>query len=172
MGQQITAASEGSTQERLEFEDFITGTSDRLFRALFLITGSRYEAEEVMQDAFLALWERWDRLSGLDDPTGYLYRTAMNTWRKRLRRASLAVRRTIGVTPSDDPFAAIEDRDIVFRALKDLHPNQRAALVVTALLGYPSEEAGTILHMSAATVRMHASRGRAAMQGSIGDTRG
>jgi DNA-directed RNA polymerase specialized sigma24 family protein len=41
--------------------------------------------------------------------------------------------------------------------------------VVTALLGYPSDEAASILHMSAATVRMHASRGRAAMQGLIGE---
>jgi DNA-directed RNA polymerase specialized sigma24 family protein len=28
------------------------------------------EAEEIMQDAFLALWERWERVSAIDDPTG------------------------------------------------------------------------------------------------------
>lgn len=64
----------------------------RLFQALYLMTGSRHEAEEVMQDAFLALWERWERVAGFDDPTVYLFRTAMNLWRKRIRRAALALR--------------------------------------------------------------------------------
>ena len=56
------------------------------------MTGNRAEAEELMQDAFLSVWERWDRVSGMDDPIGYLYRTAMNLFRKRYRRAMLAVR--------------------------------------------------------------------------------
>jgi RNA polymerase sigma factor (sigma-70 family) len=163
------AASEGSASSSPPFETFVAASSDRLFRALYLITGNRQEAEDVMQDAFLAVWERWDRVGGLDDPTAYLFRTAMNHWRKRVRRGKVVLKRAISFVPPQDPFADVDDRDIVFRALKDLHPNQRAALVVTALLGYPSEEAGSILHMSAATVRMHASRGRAAMQGLIGD---
>jgi hypothetical protein len=37
-----------------------------LFGRLCAITGSAAEAEEVMQDAFLALWERWDRVGTLD----------------------------------------------------------------------------------------------------------
>ena len=50
-----------------------------------------------MQDAFLTVWERWDRVGGMDDPVGYLYRTAMNLFRKRYRRAMLSVRRTVGL---------------------------------------------------------------------------
>ena len=41
-----------------------------------------------MQDAFLSVWERWDRVGEMDDPLGYLYRTAMNLFRKRYRRTS------------------------------------------------------------------------------------
>jgi RNA polymerase sigma-70 factor (ECF subfamily) len=163
------ATSEGAVSATQEFEDFVADSCDRLFRALYLITGSRQEAEDVMQDAFLAVWERWERVGRLEDPTGYLFRTAMNLWRKRLRRGAVMLRRAIPFSPEPDPFDGVEDRDLVFRTLKDLHPNQRAALVVTALLGYPSDEAASILHMSAATVRMHASRGRAAMQGLIGE---
>ena len=54
------------------FEDLVRAESARLFRALYLITGNRHESEEIMQDAFLALWERWDRVGSMDDPTGYL----------------------------------------------------------------------------------------------------
>ena len=44
------------------FEDLFLDLHDRLYRALYFITGSRGDAEELMQDAFLKLWERWDRI--------------------------------------------------------------------------------------------------------------
>jgi RNA polymerase sigma factor (sigma-70 family) len=87
------------TAETLSFEEFFEEHHRRLFSALCAATANRQEAEEVMQEAFLKLWERWDRwdrVSGLEDPVGYLYRTAMNVFRKRLRRAKLAVRKTVG----------------------------------------------------------------------------
>ena len=157
-------ASEEAGSLARSFEAFVEAENVRLFRALYLVTGSRFEAEEIMQDAFLAVWERWERVGTMDDPTGYLFRTAMNLFRKRLRRAAGAVRRRVAPAPHEDPFEAIEDRDAVFRALRKLRPNERAAIVATALLGYSSEEAGRMLGMSAGTVRMHASRARAAMK--------
>ena len=43
-----------------------------LFRAPCLVTGNSHEAEELMQDAFLNLWERWDMLGQIADPVAYL----------------------------------------------------------------------------------------------------
>src|SRR3972149_7492906 len=74
------------------FEEFFELQHARLFGALSVMTGDRFEAEEVMQDAFLKLWERWDRVSAMDQPVGFLYRTAMNRFRSRLRRAARAAR--------------------------------------------------------------------------------
>jgi RNA polymerase sigma-70 factor (ECF subfamily) len=151
------------------FETFVGDESARLFRALFLITGSRQESEETMQDAFLAIWERWDRVSGMDDPTGYLFRTAMNLSRKRRRRAALAIRHAFATSPSEDPFVVVEDREVVFRALRGLDRRERAAIVLTSLLDYSSEEAGRILGTSAGSVRMMASRARAHLRETVGD---
>ena len=64
------------------FEGFFEAEKLRLYRALCLITRNRFEAEEITQDAFVRLLERWDRVSAMEDPTGYLYVTAMNTFRK------------------------------------------------------------------------------------------
>ena len=75
------------------FESFYEVERDGLFGAMVLITGNRHEAEEVAQDAFLAVWERWDRVRSMESPAGYLYRTGMNEYRKRRRKAALAVRR-------------------------------------------------------------------------------
>ena len=59
--------------EAISFEEFFEEHHRRLFSALCAATANRQEAEEVMQEAFLKLWERWDRVSGLEDPVGYLY---------------------------------------------------------------------------------------------------
>ena len=67
-----------------------------------------------MQDAFLALWERWDRVGAMEDPTGYLYRTSMNVFRKRGRRAALVARRHFARAPDPVPFADIDaQQDVV-----------------------------------------------------------
>jgi RNA polymerase sigma factor (sigma-70 family) len=150
--------------EPQSFEDFFEIESPVLFRRLCLITGNRHEAEELMQDAFLSLFERWDRVRAMEDPTGYLYRTAFNAFRKRLRRAALAIRRTIPPGPEVDEFEAADDRQVVSRALARLSRRQRTALVLTELIGYGSEDAGRLMGVRAVTVRALASQGRAAMR--------
>jgi len=88
-----------------------------LFGALYLITRNRHEAEEIMQDAFLKVLERWERVGSLEDPVGYLYRTAMNLFRKRWKRASVMLRRTVGLSPRDDEISVLETQVDVARAL-------------------------------------------------------
>lgn len=52
------------------FEEFYEATFRRLFTMLCLVTGSRHEAEEIAQEAFVRVFERWDRVGVLEDPTG------------------------------------------------------------------------------------------------------
>ena len=134
------------------FEAFFHDEARTLFRRLCTVTGNSSEAEEIMQDAFLALWERWDRIAGMDDPTGYLYRT-VNVFRKRTRRAALAIRRTFASAPDPTPFSEIDAQQDLLTALAELSPRQRAALVLTDVLDYSSEEAGRLLGVTAGTVR-------------------
>ena len=70
------------------FEDFFEAESRTLYRRLCLVTGNRHEAEEVMQEAFISVLERWDRVGAMENPTGYLYRTAFHEVHKRSRRAA------------------------------------------------------------------------------------
>jgi RNA polymerase sigma factor (sigma-70 family) len=160
--------AEGSTASA-RFEAFFADHHDRLFRALWLLTRNRHEAEEVMQDAFLALWRRWEHVATGPDAVGYLYTTAMNAWRSRLRRASVAVRRTVHQIPPDDEMASVEQRDAVVRALGPLPPRQRAAIVLMDVLDLSSERAGEILRIRPATVRVLAARGRATLAKEMSD---
>lgn len=150
--------------EAASFEDFFRGQTQDLYAHLCLITGNRAEAEEIAQDAFLKVWERWDRVADMEAPVGYLYVTAMNLFRMRYRRATLMLRKTISEELRKDEFATVDDRSIVACALVELAPRQRAALVLTELVGFSSEEAGHMLGVRAGTVRTLASQGRAAMK--------
>jgi RNA polymerase sigma-70 factor (ECF subfamily) len=153
------------------FESFVEQNHARLFGALCLLTEDRHEAEEIAQEAFVRILERWDRVRLVEDPTGYLFRTAMNVFRKRYRRALLALRRAVQLAPKDDAFERIEARDMVVRAVATLPTDQRAALIVTSLLGYSSDEAGRILGIRSSTVRARATRARAALRLAIGEER-
>jgi RNA polymerase sigma-70 factor, ECF subfamily len=159
-GHEVAETQEG-------FETFFEETHQRLFGGLCLVTGNRQEAEEVMQDAYLKLWERWTRVSLMRDPTGFLFRTAMNLARSRYRRTMLALRRTVSLAPSVDDLAAVEDRDEVVRVLRPLSPAERSSIVLTTMFGFSSEEAARILGVKSSTVRAHASRARAGARASM-----
>lgn len=149
----VSGAGFNELEASSTFEAFYQAEARTLFRRLWLVTGNRAEAEEVMQDAFLNVWERWDRVGEMDDPVGYLYRTAMNLFRKRYRRTMLAVRRTVGLAPPNDDFSDADDRQVVRHVLATLPPRQRAALVLTEMLGFTSKEAGDALGVTDATIR-------------------
>lgn len=164
-------AEEADVGERApSFEDFYEATYRRLFTALCLLTGNRHEAEEVVQDAFLRVFERWDRVGALEDPTGYLFRVSMNVFRNRYRRASVGLRRALFLAPpADDDLAAVETHDEVVRLLLGLDPRQRAAVLLTAILDYSAEEAGRMLGLRASSVRSLTTRARARMKREVVD---
>ena len=149
------------------FETFFEDEKERLLRALYLITGSAGEAEDLAQEAFTRLYERWDAVSVMDDPVGYLHRTAMNVFRNQARRAKVALRRAVGLGPEHDVFERVDDRDLAARALASLTPRQRAALVLTEGLGYSGEEAGRLLGIKASTVWALTHQARTSLRGTV-----
>ena len=155
-----TTVTDGVAQEPTAFEGFFAAERVRLQRALYLLTGSREEAEEVLQESFIAIWERWDRVGLMDDPTGYLYRTALNRYRSKLRRAGRAARKAVGQTRGVDGFAEADDRLEIGRALTQLSRRRREAIVLTALLGYTSADAARLMGVADSTVRRFASDAR------------
>src|SRR5262245_39460991 len=103
------------------FEAFVEDHQARLFGALCLVTGDRFEAEEIAQEAFLRVFERWERVSGMDEPAGYLFRVAMNVFRTRRRRTALALRRATKLAPPHvDEFSAVEARETVLHGLAEV----------------------------------------------------
>ena len=147
-----------------DFTAFFAEEHRALFKALYFVTGNRADAQELMQEAFLKLWERWDTIDRIDDPTGYLFRVALNGSRMRARAARRAARRLAVVDPSYDPFDEVDLREEVRHMLRSLAPRQRAALVLLDLYGYASEDAAAIMRIRPSTVRALAVQGQAALR--------
>ena len=139
--------------EPVSFEDLFHAERDRLFRVLCVVTGSRQEAEDISQDAFARVWERWPTVSAMENPAGYLHRTAMNVFRSRYRRTLLAARRTISARTEEDAYEAVDDRQVALQVLRSMAPRQRAAIILTEVLGYSAEEAASMLGVRPTTVR-------------------
>jgi RNA polymerase sigma factor (sigma-70 family) len=153
----------GVEDQTASFELFYRSERDGLFASLCLITRDPYEAEELMHDAFLKVWERWSRVRDMDRPAGYLYRTAINVFRTRYRR-TMITKRVLGWTSERDSLEDVEGRDRVDRALAALTVRQRSAVILTELLDYTSEEAGRLLGVRPGTVRGLAHHGRVALR--------
>lgn len=164
------AAAADPVSDPHAFEAFFEAERRRLLRALYLLTGNAEEADEVLQDAFVAVWERWERVGAMDDPTGYLYRTALNRHRSGLRRAARAARRAVGQAHGGDLFAATDERVALAQALARLTPRRREAIVLTELLGYGSAEAGRLMGIADGTVRRLAQDARAELRTTLEET--
>ncbi|SRR5712691_4810584 len=167
LGRTWNTAAEAMDPEPRTFEELFEVERVRLFKLLFVMTGSRQEAEDVVQEAFLRVWQRWEIVGALEDPTRYLHRTAVNLFRDRYRRALVAVRRAIKITPQPDAFESADDRNLAAQILGGLSPRQRAALVLTEALGYSSDEAGRLLGIKGSTVRALNFQARSALKGTV-----
>ncbi|HYJ61199.1 MAG TPA: sigma-70 family RNA polymerase sigma factor [Actinomycetota bacterium] len=151
-----------------DFRTFFEDEHRRLFKTLYFVTGDRAEAADLMQEAFLKVWERWDRIDTIDDPQAYLFRVALNGWRMRVRTARRAATRTIPLGVVRDAYDDVDLREDVRRMLQAVTPRQRLALVLLDLYGYGSEDAARIMGIRPSTVRALATQGRAVLRATGG----
>jgi len=158
------ATRSGPIADAGSFEAFFRRERPHVFGALVLITRDRQEAEDLTQDAFCKVWERWDRVAEMERPDGYLFAVALNLHRSRVRRSLTALRKALVTSEPSDELERVLARDEVLRALVMLPARQRAAIVVTRLLGFDSQEAATILNVTPGTVRALTSQGTAALR--------
>ncbi len=148
-----------------EFRKFFEAEHDRLGRALYLLIGNASEAEDLAQEAMVRVCERWDRVGRMDSPVGYLYRTAFNLNRKRVRRLGVQARRLFGLRPpSDHALSSVEDRDEIDRLLASIPEGQRQALILIDWLGLTDQEAGAVLGIEPVSVRVRVSRAHATLR--------
>ncbi len=143
-----------------------------LVRLATLLVDEQGEAEEVVQDAFVAT-SRAHRSGAVRDPaatSAYLRSAVANGARSRLRKRRVRRRHLRSVSPpptsppADVGVLAAEATDEVLAALRTLPDRQRAVLVLRYYGDLSEAEIAETLGISAGTVKTHAHRGLAALE--------
>ena len=148
---------------------------DRLYRAAWALTGSREDAEDLVQDTFAKILTRPRFLRGEDD-LWYLMRTLKNVFlsqRRTLAAKSTSVALDEEVDPVEAPAAlrpdqAAEARE-VYAAIAALPDGLREALVAIDVAGLSYEEAAKALRVRQGTITSRLFRARARVAQALGE---
>jgi len=144
----------------LDFTEFFRTEYPGLVRALYLLTGSMGEAEELAQEAMARTYEQWERVMVMASPGAYVYRAAVNLNRKRLRHLAMRARRLLTLPRPRPSFSGAEERTELSEALAALSRQLRETFMLVEWLGLSAEEAGTTLGIKASSVRSRIHRAR------------
>ncbi len=149
----------------------------RLVRLSVLLVRDVGTAEEVVQDAFIAVHRRWDRIHDPDKALAYLRRAVVNQSRSALRHR-MVVQRHVERGPdpaaevAEEPAEGLARRAAVLEAMRALPQRQREELALRYYLDLSEAEIADTLKISRGAVKSHASRGAAALRGLLkGDER-
>lgn len=130
-----------------------------------MLTGDLAEAQDAVQEAFIRAWQRWETVSGYDDPEAWLRvvasRIAVSRWRSLRSRARAYLRHGAQESipePSTDTVAVVA-------ALRRLSEEQRTAVALYYLCGMPVAEVAQATSAPVGTVKARLSRARAALAG-------
>ncbi|MFF5177086.1 RNA polymerase sigma factor SigM [Micromonospora sp. NPDC000316] len=169
--------------DRDAFAELFHRHRDRLWAVALRTLGDREEAADALQDALLSAHRAAGRFRGDSAVTTWLHRIVVNACLDRVRRRQAhptvplpdGNRSTDGSgTGGIEPAAPAHDHDtalVVRAALAELPIEQRAALVLVDLQGYPVAEVARILGVAEGTVKSRCARGRARLAVLLGHLR-
>ncbi|WP_189046640.1 RNA polymerase sigma factor SigM [Micromonospora sonchi] len=168
--------------DRDAFAELFRRHRDRLWAVALRTLADREEAADALQDALLSAHRAAGRFRGDAAVTTWLHRIVVNACLDRIRRrqAHPTVPLPDGVRDGDDgtggvePAAPVRDHDtamVVRDALAALPVEQRAALVLVDVQGYPVAEVARILGVPEGTVKSRCARGRARLAVMLGHLR-
>lgn len=146
-----------------DFDAFYTSCAHRLAGQLYLLTGSRPEAEDCVQEAFERAWLRWGQVSKADSPEAWVRtvarRLAVSRWR-RTRNAMTAWNRRAVPDEVDGHDQSSSDRLALVEALQQLPPAQRTAIVLHHLCDLDVVAVSRETGQTPSAVKSQLSRGR------------
>ena len=145
----------------ISFDDVYRRESVALVRLALLLVGSREQAEEIVQDAFAQLFERWD---GIQRPGAYLRTCVVNGCRRDHRRQSQD-RRAAADTPVD--LHTMLGADDLADALAALPARRRAAIVLRYYEDLSEADIAEALGVRPGTVKSLLHRGLAQLRQAV-----
>lgn len=167
-------ATRGEGDGVAEFGELFELHHRRLFKLAMLLTaGERELAEDAVANAFLATFPHWSE-GGVLDPGPYLQRSVVNQVAGRFRRRALERRHASERPPPETTVAGFEtivdDRQVLWDALRALPPRQRATVVLRYYGDLSEADIAETLGISTGTVKSQSARALAKLRRALGGT--
>jgi RNA polymerase sigma-70 factor (sigma-E family) len=171
----IQQSSEGvrsvDEQGREAFRTYVAARSPALLRMAYLLTGSRADAEDLLQTALAKTYLAWDRIREREALDGYVRRVMANSHTSRWRRRKINEYATDDLPERGGQRDAMEDlalHDALWTALAGLPKRQRATVVLRYYEDLSEAETAAVLGISVGTVKSTTSRALAKLRDSSG----
>jgi RNA polymerase sigma-70 factor (sigma-E family) len=153
-----------------DFEALFHREFTTMFRLAHLLGSD--DPEDVVQEAFVRLHARWDRLRDRTAAGGYLRTTVVNVVRSRAEHRAVVRRRTPPAERTEAASAEAAALDglgdaTMLAALRDLSPRQREALVLRFWLVLSERKIADAMGTSTGTAKSHVSRGLSALRAAL-----
>jgi RNA polymerase sigma-70 factor (sigma-E family) len=153
-----------------DFDAWVAARGPALLRLAWALTGSRIEAEDVVQDVLAKVLPRWPRVGAMEDPDAYVRRMVVNAnvsrWRRLGRRERLVADVPDRPVPPGD--AAYDERERLWQACRALPRDQRVAVVLRFYEQLEYAEIAALTGVREGSVRSRVSRGIATLREVMG----
>lgn len=171
---EIGTARDTSTVGSQPFSEFYEHEYRRVVEFACALTGDRWTAEDLAQDAFVAAQRDWPKISRYDSPGAWVRRVVANKAVSRLRKVGAESRALIRLrhkAPEPPPQLSAESTE-VWSAVRRLPKRQAQVIALTYLEDLSLQQIGEILDCSPFTVKTHLQRGRSALAKQLGSEGG
>lgn len=153
----------------LDFDAWVAARGPALLRLAYTLTGSRTDAEDVVQDALARALPRWGRISRVEHPEAYVRRMVLNAhtsrWRRWRRRETPHAEVLLpGVVDGPDAAMPADEVRAVWAACATLPTDQRVAVVLRYYEQLEYSEIAALTGVAEGTVRSRVSRGLGALR--------
>jgi RNA polymerase sigma-70 factor (sigma-E family) len=158
--------------DEAEFAEFVTTVSGRLLRSTYAVCRDRQLAEDAVQSALTAACMSWRKVRAADNPEAYVRRMAFHQvlgWRRRKAWQAEVTRAELPDLPVVSHEDGVLDHRLVWDALGQLPPRQRAVVVLRYFEDLSEQDIATTLGVRPGTVKSQSSAALAHLRAVLAD---
>jgi RNA polymerase sigma factor (sigma-70 family) len=160
-----TRVAHDTTERDRAFTAFVRAAQDPVRHAL--VAGFGLEiGRDAAQEAMTHAWRHWDRVSGMENPAGYVYRVGHRVAQKMVTKRN----RRVAFPEVPEASNPITIEPALPGALSRLSQRQRVVVVTVCGYGLSQRETAGLLGITRSSVQRHLDRGMARLRAELGVT--